>query len=421
MHKKILTASEILTAKINGSARRRLGSWIESFIESTSALESPTIFRKWAAITTIASALEQRVWLATAKGPLHPNMYTFLVAHPGVGKTQTIRKAKQYYMQIPEPRPAPTSLTGAAMIDAMKKSSRSYKVKGEEDVNYNSMFITADEIGAFMHKYDDEVVAIMSAFYDPDSYGQWRRGNDLRIQVERPQLNVLCGTTPSNLMKLMPENSWEQGFTSRIVMIFSDERIIKDDFASAGASLTPDLVHDLRSMAGLIGEFTASSAYADAVAGWRAGGEKPVVTHPKLLHYASRRRVHLFKLSVISAVDRGDVMVLLREDFDRALAWLVEAEASMSEIFMAGAGNADAKAMDEIYHYVLTHCVGGKKIPGYRIVNFAKLRIPLTSIDKVVKTMEASGMIRQAGLDKRNKNVVLYEPGAPPTSDVELT
>lgn len=344
---------------------------------------------------------------------MHPNVYTFLVAHPGVGKTQIIRKAKQYYLQTPEPRPAPTSLTGAAMVDALVKASRIYHVKGQDDLCYNSMFITADELTAFMHKYDDEVIGIMSAFYDPDEYGQWRRGNELRIQIKRPQLNVLCGTTPSNLVKLMPESAWEQGFTSRAVMLFSDERVIKDDFGELDATLSPDLVHDLRVITSLIGEFTASTAYADAVAEWRNSGEKPAVTHPKLLHYATRRRVHLFKLSVISAVDRGDAMVLLREDFDRALGWLVEAEASMGDIFKAGAGNADSKAMDEIYHYVLTNCIGGKKIPSTKIVNFAKARIPLTSIDKVIKTMEQSGMIKQAGLDKASK-YILYVPGAPP-------
>lgn len=362
------------------------------------------------------------MWLATAKGNLHPNVYTFLVAHPGVGKTQIIRKAKAYYMQTHEPRPAPTSLTGAAMVDAMTKSKRMYKGrKGHDDIEYNSMFITADEIGAFMHKYDDEVVAIMSAFYDPDSYGQWRRGNDIRIQVERPQLNVLCGTTPSNLLKLMPENSWEQGFTSRVVMVFSDERIIKDDFANIGTTLNPDLIHDLRAISGLIGEFTASGAYADAVAEWRANGEKPAVTHPKLLHYATRRRVHLFKLSVISAVDRGDATILLREDFDRALSWLTEAEASMGDIFLAGASNSDGKVMDEIHHFVLMSCASGAKVPEWKIMNFAKSRVPLTSIGHLIATMKATGQLVEAGLDPKNKNIKLYKAGIPPKDGYDLT
>jgi Cu/Ag efflux pump CusA len=89
----------------------------------------------------------------------------------------------------------------------------------------------------------------------------------------------------------------------------------------------------------------------------------------------------------------------------------------MGDIFKAGAGNADAKAIDEIYHYVLTTCAGGRKIPAYRIINFAKARVPLHSVERVITVMEKSGMLRQAGLDPKNKNVVLYQPGVPAGSD----
>jgi len=39
--------------------------------------------------------MEQKVWLMTSR-PLFPNLYTFLVAHPGVGKTRTINEGKHY-------------------------------------------------------------------------------------------------------------------------------------------------------------------------------------------------------------------------------------------------------------------------------------------------------------------------------------
>lgn len=349
----------------------------------------------------------------TKRGPIWPNIYCILVAYPGVGKTSTIEEAEKYYLATPEPHKAPTSMTGSALVDAMVKSKRI--VRGKDiDLDYNSMFITADELTAFMHKYDDEVIGIMSQFYSPREYAQWRRGNELRLKIERPQLNVLCGSTPSNLMNLMPENAWEQGFTSRFVMLFSDERKNGDDFAEHLAhKLDDDMVHDLRVICSLVGDFKVTDEYRNAVNEWREAGEPPSPTHPKLMHYTTRRRVHLYKLSMVSAIDCGDTLLLTRADFDRALAWLVEAEETMSDIFKAGAGNADAKAIDEIHHYVLTSCVGGKTIPGYKIVNFAKARIPLHSVERVIGIMEKSGLIKQAGLDKRNKNVVLYSPSVP--------
>lgn len=295
-------------------------------------------------------------------------------------------------------------MTAASMIDAVAKSKRNVVITNGKDLDqleYNTIYITADELSAFMHKYDDEAIGVMSDFYDPQPYGQTRRGHDLNIKIKSPQLNLICGTTPSNLMKYMPETAWEQGFTSRVIMIFSDERSIGDDFETRTAvGPNPDLVHDLNSIAGLVGRFEVTPDYRNAVNNWRALGEPPQVSHPKLIHYATRRRVHLYKLSMVSAIDRSDVLLLTRDDFNRALGWLLEAESTMPDIFKAGAGNADARAMDEIYHYVLTIGIRGP-VREQTIINFAKEYIPLHSIERVIGIMEKAGMLASVKLDPK--------------------
>jgi hypothetical protein len=401
--------------KTNGSALRKCRSWIESFVEASAGLESPELFRKWAAISTIAAAVEQRVHVISGNEKLHPNIYCFLVGHPGVGKTRSIRAAKKYYLELPDPRNAPTSMSASSMIDAVAKSKRNVVIAngtGMDQLEYNSLYITADELSAFMHKYDDEAIGVMSDFYDPQPYGQTRRGNDLNIKIKSPQLNIICGTTPSNLMKYMPETAWEQGFTSRVIMLFSDERTIGDDFEERDdPGLNPDLIHDLNAISGLVGRFEVTAEYRNAVNNWRQAGEPDVPSHPKLIHYATRRRVHLYKLSMVSAIDRSDVLLLTVDDFNRALGWLLEAEATMPDIFKAGAGNADARAMDEIYHYVLTLGARGP-VPERKIINFAREHIPLHSIERVVAVMERSGMITAVGLDKRT-GLKLFKASVP--------
>jgi hypothetical protein len=295
-------------------------------------------------------------------------------------------------------------MSASSMIDAVAKSKRNVVVTNGKDMDqleYNTIYITADELSAFMHKYDDEAIGVMSDFYDPQPYGQTRRGNDLNIKIKSPQLNLICGTTPSNLMKYMPETAWEQGFTSRVIMIFSDERSIGDDFETKTATgLSPDLVHDLNAIAGLVGKFEVTPDYRTAVNNWRNLGEPPQVSHPKLIHYATRRRVHLYKLSMVSAIDRSDVLLLTRDDFNRAMGWLLEAESTMPDIFKAGAGNADARAMDEIYHYVLTIGVRGP-VAERKIINFAKEHIPMHSIERVIGIMEKAGMLRATNIDPK--------------------
>ena len=198
-------------------------------------------------------------------------------------------------------------------------------------------------------------------------------------------------------------------------MVFSDERHIGDDFATKDTNLNPDLVTDLNHIAGLLGKFEVTPDYRGAVNAWRQGGEVPQPTHPKLIHYCTRRRVHLYKLSMLSALDRSDVLVLTKDDFTRALGWMVEAERTMPDIFKAGIGNADARAMDEIYHYVLTLGVRGP-VAERKIINFAKELIPMHSIERVIGIMERAGMLTQAKLDPRT-GLKMYKATVP---DIDL-
>lgn len=380
------------------NGKRKLESWIESFVEHTDNLESPTLFRKWAGIFTIASAMEMRCYLQTSS-PLYPNLYVFIVGHPGVGKNRIIRVAKRYMNEIPEFHFAPTSLTGASLVDTLAASKRFIARLPDPPLEYFNTVITAEELTAFMHKYDDEMVGLLSAFYDPDPYAQSRRGRDIKIKIDRPQVNLMSGTTPSNLVQLMPESAWDQGFTSRVILVHSDERIIGDDFAGVSRELDSNLIHDIKMIGALTGEFKVTQDYRNAVNDWRALGEPPIIDHPKLLHYKTRRRVHLYKLSMVSAADRGDVMLLTKDDFNRAMGWLTEAESFMPDIFTAGSTGTDSRALDEILHYIQL-ADKGDGVPEYMIIDHARKRIPLHTIWRVVETMMGSGMITSRGTDK---------------------
>lgn len=376
-------------------------SWIESFIDQTSNLHSPEIFRRWTAITTIAAALEQKVWVRTSR-PLYPNIYAFIVGHPGVGKSRTMREGRSYIQELPEFHLAPISMTFASLVDSLVRSKRNIICPPDDPLEYNSMYICADELGAFMSKYDNEMIDGLSAFYDPDPYQQVRRTSDLRVQIKSPQLNILCGTTPQNLTELMPEKAWGQGFTSRLIMVFSDERIIGDDFAPEEARHSDELKFDIERINNLHGEFKVTEDYRTAVNIWRNNGEPPVPDHPKLIHYVTRRRAHLYKLSMIASIDRSDSLILTKTDFDTAMRWLLEAELTMPEIFKAGAANADGQAMQEILHFIKISDKG-QGVSEQRIYRFARDRIPMHSILRIIEILEKSGQITLRGIDRNTK------------------
>jgi hypothetical protein len=382
---------------------RKLESWIESFVEHTDNLESPTLFRKWAGIFTVAAAMEMKCGMVSAGSLLYPNMYVFIIGHPGVGKTRIIRAAKRFMGELPEFHFAPTSVTGASLVDKLAASKRFIPRLPDPPLEYYNTVITAEEFGALMAEYSNQMVSLLSHFYDPDPYEEERRGRpENKVKISRGQVNMITATTPSSLLSTMPEFAWDQGFTSRIIMVNSDERIIGDDFAEKEVRPSDDLVHDIKMIGALNGEFKVTLDFRNAVNDWRALGEPPIVNHPKLLHYKTRRRVHLYKLAMVSCADRSDVLLLTKDDFNRAMGWLLEAEASMPDIFTAGSNGTDARATDEIVHFI--HAMDkGQGIPEHMIINFARSRVPMHSILRVIEIMVASGQIRNKGIDKFNQ------------------
>lgn len=338
-------------------------------------------------------------------------MYIFLIAHPGVGKTRVLNFGRDIIIKTKDLHLAPISMTSASLVDSMTEATVEIVRQPEGKITYNSIQIIADELGAFLSKYDNDMIAILTAFYDPTPYQQRRRtggldGNGIKLEIKSPQLNMITGSTPQNLISFMPEGAWGQGFTSRIIMVFSDQRIILDDFADHGPSRVDDIIHDLKHISSLYGQFTITEAYREAVNSWRKSGEPPVPEHPRLIHYLTRRRVHIYKLSMISSVNRDDSLYLTEADFFTALEWLSNAELHMSDVFKAGATNADAQAQDDIVHWMrITELRGpdGKPlgISEQRIIQYARDKVPVHSILRLIEILEQTGQITLVRQDRR--------------------
>lgn len=372
-------------------------SWIESFVEYTDNLESSPLFRKWAAIATISAVLEQKVWVTTSSN-LYPNLYVFLVGNAGIGKTRAITTAMSFVRELPELHLGATSMTMASLVDHMNEAKRTIIQLPEAHLEYNSLYICADELSAFMDQFDSGLIAGLTTFFDCTPYSQGRRVNDIRIKIKRPQLSILCGTTPSNLIKLMPEFAWEQGFTSRVLLVYSTERPLIDVFNIPTKSPPTEMIHDIKLINALVGQMGWTTEYATAMHNWKVLGLPPVPQHPKLEHYCSRRFSHLIKLSMVASVDRGNDLMLTKDDFNKAMGWLLEAEAYMIDIFKTGGGSNDSGAMNDIQHFVAA--AGPKGVSEHHVIRFAKDHVPSHSVIRVIEIMEKSGMIKAISMDK---------------------
>lgn len=288
----------------------------------------------------------------------------------------------------------------ASMADILNDSRRVLVRHPDPPLEYNTLYIAINELSAFMHDYKHagELVAGLTDIYDCDHYGQARRGGDLRISIENPQLNIIAGSTPARLMNLIPEYAWEDGFTSRIIMVYAADKPSIDIFHNEIKLMPEDMIHDLKIINAIVGEFTYDDSWTTAMNSWKELKFVPVPSHPKLEHYCTRRFTHMMKLSMIASIDRGDSLVLTVDDFNRAMGWLLRAEENMPLIFSGGQGGTDSKAIDEIEHFVRQQGEVGEQ----QILNFARRHIQFaTNVPKILALMEQTGLVKMVRVEKR--------------------
>src|SRR5215471_8413227 len=274
---------------INGSGRRRLPSWIDAFIEHTGRfLPTPEIYRKWAAISAIGATLERKVWMDTGQ-ILYPNLYVFLVGVSGKGKTRVIDYATDILREIEDFRFAPTSITRASLVDVLAESKRKlpFRGPGAEYVEYNTLYVSVDELSAFMPEYNADIVAALTKFYDGNWYKEAKRVGHVRHDIDKPNMSILCGSTPTNLMRVFKQDVWTQGLTGRVVMIFSNKEVKYNPLSYRVVDRPPELVHDIQIINTYYGQVSWTDEYNEAQEEWINNGGGP--DHPLLSDYNARR------------------------------------------------------------------------------------------------------------------------------------
>lgn len=381
-------------------ALRKLESWIDTFVDSTVETGSPPIYRRWAAISAVAGALERKVWVTTRGTPLYPNLYILLVGPPGVGKSIILAKNHQLWAFLKEHYKASSSLTRASFIDTLNEASR--KIIGGDKLEYmqfNSLTAAISEFGVLLPAYDHGFMSTLTDIYDGSPYSERRRTKDLNIEITDPNFNLIAGTTPSYLGKFMPEGAWDQGFISRNIMVYYGIAELRNPFEKPAENTMKELGEDLKLIGELSGEMHFSEDANRVMVDWVMSGTPPVPDHPRLVSYNARRISHVLKLCMVASASRSNSRTIELVDYQHAIDWLLEAEAFMPDIFHSMAKGGDSQAIDECLHFMWSMWQRSHEpIPEFKIHFFLSERVPAYSIEKIINTIVRAGLAEMSVL-----------------------
>lgn len=324
---------------------------LESWEKYSEPLRAHPLFKKIGGLSLISAVLTRKVWHKTdpVMPSIFPNLYILLCGPPGAGKdvvVNTIRELLSVMMAEMEQQQGvnigPESISTKGIIDALADEEArftfTYNVCGKATtVHYHSLYVAVGELGAFMPEYNTQMVSYINDLYNCKSSFSERvrgRGNASMVKIENPHLAMLIGTQPAVFSRIIPEEAFQMGFTSRLIICNARE-IIKKPFYGTGESdvtLFDKIASDLRVIALLAGEYKADKHFKEKIEIFDRENPNPI-EHSRFVDYNTRRTLHLVKLAMCCAAAESNELFLKEEHFDQALSYLMLAEKDAPTLF----------------------------------------------------------------------------------------
>lgn len=399
---------------------RNFESFVDGFVQYTANLPSSELWRRWAAIGTIAGVLERKTWTYTVGSNLYPNQYIWLVGPPGAGKTALTSVVQDLWYGLgtgPDAiNVAPSSASGASFVDALRAGDKRIVKPNlfDRPAQYNTISAAINELGVLITAYDNELISLLTDLYDCKRYSERKRTSKLDFVIERPVVNMIACTTPSWLGEKLPDGAWDQGLMSRVVMVFTGTAGRPPLFGAieADKSHFTKLVEDLKAINDIYGEMKFTKEAATAITTWYDNDSPPKPEHPKLESYNIRRPAKLLKLCQVACAATSATPVITLDHYQTALMWLLDAEAHMPDIFKSMTHGGTEQVAKELWFFCYNYLVknGKKPVPESLVYEFLSKRLPPQTIKPLIEQLLAAQLFKRE-LDPKTREM-LWKPRA---------
>ena len=386
--------------------KRKLSNWIESFLQYTDNTEPPFLFRKWTAISCIASAMQRKCYVEWGTSLIfYPNLYVVLVGPSATGKGTAMNPGLDLLCEIPAIRMSAQSTSLQALIRHLKDTNLTDvdMITGKQTY-HSSLTIFSKEFTVFLGYHNKELMAALCDWYDCDRKWAYETIARKKEEIVGVWVNLLGGTTPDLINSSLPVESIGGGLTSRIIFIYEEKKaklVTIPVQTPAEKELGALLVADLEKISLLSGQFKYTDDFLSAWTDWCWDAEDhPPFHDPKFDGYLGRRRTHLMKLSMVVNASHGQHdLALTSDDLEEASIILKEAENKMALVFK-GFGTSDTSTLiNKATKFILSSATD--EIPLWQFARHFSNDMDKMMMDRVLMTLEAAKSVK-----------VINKPGA---------
>ena len=307
--------------------------FISDFIYFTRGIEAPTLFSFWGALIAISSIVKREAWINWGPlGNLYSNLYVFLVAPPGIGKTtivdivdkvlntapdfiedENIRAIKQ--LKILRNKSTSEAILsfmtpntqGGKYVYFKDKSGRSLMIDGKP-VKYrkgSDVVILLSELSSLFSKtsYSEGTIELLVDIYDAKDIYEWRTVKRGVIKLRNLFTTLFGATTPKSLVKYLPRAVIGDGFMSRTMVAYADKTVnvfpvpVRPEYGPTAVDICERLAWIAETYNG---EFTLSYEALERYSDWYSNTFKPMLEKDTLYRdIRNREGINVLKLALL--------------------------------------------------------------------------------------------------------------------------
>jgi len=386
--------------------KRFLNDWIDGFMQLTENSEPPVLYRKWTAVSAIASALQRKVRLELGLSlTIYPNFYIVLVGPSATGKGTAMRYAYDIMKEIPTIRMTAQATSLQSLIRRMKETNLTdLDPDTGLQVYHSSTTVFSEEFTVFLGYKNLELITSLCDWFDCREKWTYDTIKRDREEVYGVWVNLIGGTTPDNIQSSFPREAIGGGLTSRIIFVNEDKKgklVIFPAATRAELELQQYLIKDLEQINMLSGCMRYTEKALGMYADWcQLAHANPPFQDNKFDGYVGRRRRHINALAMVCSASRSNSMIIGDQDILRAAEMLAEVEVKMGTVFK-GMGRSDTSGL---LNDVIAYIVHSKtdEIPLWQFLRHFEGDADKFVMDRVLSTLETTKyitLLRRPGAD----------------------
>lgn len=324
---------------------RNFDNFIGSYFSYANDGWAPSQYHLWVACSIVAASLERKVWIEFDKSrSIFPNIFVFLVAIPGAGKSSSIDDGVNILSQVKNKNGEGINfiseqITEAAIFKDLNVR-KEFSYNGNKYEHHSGYYVSDEGSFGFKEIGADTNISALTKLYD---CGTLRRSTLKHGKSIIPStcLNLLTGCTFDHLPYVIHESGIGGGFASRVVYVVQEgkharpfQELGNKDSGLKSIETSAKLVEDLTRIHNLAGPFELTKEFKELRDEWVRKNEEYMmnIRSDSLRAILSRLEINILKSSMIMSASASDDLILKPEHWTMAKELVEEAKKNISTV-----------------------------------------------------------------------------------------